>query len=80
MRYGLEILHQCGKRVKTIIRKVLGANSNVCRSYRGKIARGPFCPPILNKVNATMSEVAGHRKFIEIILVSTLNIVISPIN
>ena len=32
----LEILHQCGKRVKTKSQKVLGANSYVCRSYRGK--------------------------------------------
>ena len=45
-----------------------------------KLLEDLFAPPILNKVNATMSEVAGHRKFIEIILVSTLNIVISPIN
>ena len=36
----LNILHQCGKKVKTTSQKVLGANSNVCRSYRGKTARG----------------------------------------
>ena len=39
-RYELKILHQCGKRVKTKSQKVLGANSNVCRSYRGKTGRG----------------------------------------
>ena len=35
-RYSLEILHQGGKRVKTKSQKVLGANSYVCRSYKGK--------------------------------------------
>ena len=39
-RYKLEVLHQCKKRVKTKIQKVLGANSYVCRSYRGKTSRG----------------------------------------
>ena len=29
-------LDQCGKRVKTYSQKVLGSNSYVCRSYRGK--------------------------------------------
>ena len=48
--YKLEILHQSIKRVKT---KVLGANSYVCRSYRGKTGRDAFLhplPPILNRV------------------------------
>ena len=35
-RYGLEILQQCGKRAKTRSQEVLGANSHVCKSYRGK--------------------------------------------
>ena len=35
-RYDLEIFHQCDKRVKTKSQNVLGAKSNVCRSYRGK--------------------------------------------
>ena len=39
-RYGLEILHQCGKRVKNTSQKCSGANSYVCRSYRGKTGRG----------------------------------------
>ena len=38
MRYSLQILHQCDKRVKT---KFLGANSYVCRT---------FLPPIMNSV------------------------------
>ena len=38
----LEILHQCGKRVKTKSHKVLGAIFYVRRSYRGKTGRGPF--------------------------------------
>ena len=54
----LDILHQCGKRVKTKkVQKVLGANSYVYRSYTEKTAKGlgtfwpPPLPPILNKVN-----------------------------
>ena len=43
-RYDLDILHQCGKRVETKYQKVLGANSHVCGSYRGKTERGLFCP------------------------------------
>ena len=35
-RYKLEISHQCGNWVKTKSQKVLGVNSYVCRSYRGK--------------------------------------------
>ena len=33
---GLEILHQCCKRVKTKSNNLLGTNSNVCGSCRGK--------------------------------------------
>ena len=53
----LELLQQCGKRVKTKSQKVFGANSYVCRSYREKMAVGGFFgldappPPILNRVN-----------------------------
>ena len=43
-KYALDILHKCGKRVKTKIQKVLRANCNVCRNYRAKTGRGPFCP------------------------------------
>ena len=44
-RYKLEILHQCGKKVKSKSQKVCGANSYVCRSYREKTGiGGPFCP------------------------------------
>ena len=42
---NFRILHQCDKRFKTKSQKVLGANSYVCRSYRGKIGRGTFLPP-----------------------------------
>ena len=41
-RYDLEILHQCGKKVKTKIERVTKAISYVCRSYMGKTGRGPF--------------------------------------
>ena len=39
--YGLEILHRCGRSVKTKSKKVLGANSYVFRSTRGKTDKGP---------------------------------------
>ena len=44
--YKLEILHQSVKKVKTKSKKVLKANSSVCKSYRGKpLRRGEaFCP------------------------------------
>ena len=41
-RCNLEILHQCGERVKTKSQKVLEANSYVCRNYRGKTGSGAF--------------------------------------
>ena len=45
-RYGLETLRQYGKRVKTKSQTVLGTNTYVCRTYRGKIGRvGLFAPP-----------------------------------
>ena len=53
-RYRLEILHQCGKRVKTKSqRKFWGTNSYFCRNYRGETDRGAFLPPFhnLNVVN-----------------------------
>ena len=46
-RYGLEILHQCGKRVKTKSQEVFGANSYVCIFFTfvegtgEKLVRGP---------------------------------------
>ena len=42
--YGLEILHECGKRVITKSQKVLGANPYICRSYRGKTGKGASPP------------------------------------
>ena len=44
-RSELEILHQCGKRVKNKSQKVLGDNSYVCKSYMGKTGRGRFGSP-----------------------------------
>ena len=44
-RYELEIWNKCGKRVKNKSQKVLGPNSYVCRSYRGKTGRGALCHP-----------------------------------
>ena len=50
--HKLEVLHQSVKRVKTKSQKVLGPNSYVCRSYRGKTGRA-FLAPILNRVKRT---------------------------
>ena len=41
-RYKLGISYKCDKRLKTKSQKVLGANSYVCRGYRGKTGRGDF--------------------------------------
>ena len=49
-RHNLEVLHQCGKRVKNKCQKVLGANFYVCRNDRRKTGRSLFAPPILNRV------------------------------
>ena len=38
-----------GLKLKEI--KVFGGDSNVCRSYREKTGSGPFCSPILNRIN-----------------------------
>ena len=44
------MLHQSVNRIKTKSQKDLEANSYVCRSYRGKTARGHFCPSIPDMV------------------------------
>ena len=50
-RHRLEISLKCDKRVKTKGKKVFGANSYVCRSYRENTGReGLFGPSVLNKV------------------------------
>ena len=46
-RDGLEILHQCGKKVKTKCQTVLGANIYVSRGYRGKTGTWAFLHPLL---------------------------------
>ena len=46
-RYGLEILHQCVKMVKTKRQKVLEANTYFCK-LQGE--NGGFFAPILNRV------------------------------
>ena len=35
-QHGLDVLHQYGKRIKTKSQKDFGANSYVCKIYRGK--------------------------------------------
>ena len=46
-RYKIEILHQCGKKVKTKSQKDFWAKSYICGSYRGKTSSGVFLPPLL---------------------------------
>ena len=56
-RYKLEILHQSVRGIEAKSQKVLGANTYVCRSYRGKTGRVVFLaslPPILNRVNISI--------------------------
>ena len=48
IRYKLETLHQCGKKVKPKRENVLWTNSYVCRSYRGKTGRGTFSGLLLS--------------------------------
>ena len=60
--YSLKILHQCRQRVKTKIQKVLGANSNVSRSYSGKTGwigggGGAFCPPPSPSIEPLLSDI-----------------------
>ena len=52
IKYDLEILHQCDKRVKTKCHKVLWTKSYVCRGYIGKSRRGDPSD-ILNRVKST---------------------------
>ena len=40
--YVLEILHQCGERVKIKSQKVLWAKSYACKSYKKKIGQRVF--------------------------------------
>ena len=40
MRYGLEILQQCGKKVKTKSQKIFRPNTSFWRSYRRKPGEG----------------------------------------
>ena len=42
---GTNLKFYITKRVKTKSQKVLGGNSYVCTSYRGKTGRGTFLPP-----------------------------------
>ena len=65
--YGLEILHQRGRSVKTKSQKVLGANSYVCRSTRGKTDKEPGWvpptpkPPSWIMLNFTFISFPPHR-------------------
>ena len=50
---NLRVCTSAAKGLKLKVRKFLGANSYVCRSYMGKTGRGSLFapPPILNRVN-----------------------------
>ena len=52
--YKPETLRQCDKKVKTKSQKVFGANSYVCRSYRGKTGRGGL---FLDMLQHSMQEI-----------------------
>ena len=70
---ALEILCRCGKRVITKSQKVLGANSYVCISYRGKSGRVAFLLPILNRV-MMRNKFRSSLQISEILFVSTVKI------
>ena len=61
-------MHQCGKRIQTKSKKAFEDNSNICGSYRAKLAGGGrFCPPsILNRVNSLRNEILDLTVIIEI--------------
>ena len=59
-----------GKGLKLKV-KVLGANSYIWRSYRGKTGRGAFLPPILNRVNdliKSLTKYKNHKNIYSVIL------------
>ena len=66
-----QILHQCGKRIKTKSQNVLGAKSYICKSYRQKT--GGVClfvpppTPILNRVKTNLE--AFDRFFCQSIII-----------
>ena len=65
--HKLEILHQCGKRVKTKSQKVLGASFYVYKSYRGKTGRGAFLIPPPSWIGSTVD--CQLRVFYEYLLI-----------
>ena len=61
--YDLENLHKRDKRVVTKSQKIFGANSYVCRSYRGKFGRwGLLAPLIMNRVKVKLKTVFHHQQ------------------
>ena len=56
--------------IKTKSQKVLGANSYVCRSYRGKTSMGGLFapPPILNRVKHQSHKMVKHTQTIRRLL------------
>ena len=63
--YGLDILHQCGKRVKTKSQKVLGLIPTFLEFVGEKLVGFFFAPPtILNRVNAllvSLTRLSSYR-------------------
>ena len=57
IRYGLEILHKCGKKVETTSQKILGSNPYVSRRYSGNTGRGSFCQGAEFNQNFHKSEI-----------------------
>ena len=63
-------LHKCGKKLETKSQNLSGANSWVCRGYRGKTGRGSLLtPPILNRIKTlylTIFPKKAKLQFLEI--------------
>ena len=85
-RYSLNVLQQCGKRVETNIQKVLGANSYVFGSYKGKTGRGHGIFASLNRVKTASSRnyVSKHQKICQLqtkhhkVILQFLNFLLEP--
>ena len=57
---ALSTIHHCGKRVETKSQKVFGANSYVCRSWKGKTGRGLFWL-ILSRIGLKLNSFISYR-------------------
>ena len=58
--YGFENYTGVAKGLKLKFKKFFWANSNVCRSYRGKTGKGTFYTRILNRVETVQHLIVQY--------------------